>query len=238
MLLFRQRSEKKELLDAPDIPRDALFRNLQELDTINQQLGGYEVVLKGLQQLLESIPKGQTIRILDIGSGGGDTLKQVYLHLHQQYDIALTGVDLKEDCIVYAKQNTAGLPITWIQSDYRVLLSQQEHPPFDIIITSLFCHHLDNPSMVELLTWMKKHARIGFVINDLHRHFLAYYSIQWLTRLFSRSYLVKHDAPLSVLRAFRKKELLALCQQANITHVQLQWKWAFRWLMIGRHENV
>ena len=55
-----------------------------------------------------------------------------------------------------------------------------------------------------------------------------------LTRLFSRSYLVKHDAPLSVLRGFKKKELEELLNKAGILNYTIHWKWAFRWLVIVR----
>jgi len=73
-------------------------------------------------------------------------------------------------------------------------------------------------------------------VNDLHRHFLAYNSIKILSRIFSKSYLVKNDAPLSVLRGFSKEELQNILQKAAVHSVQLNWKWAFRWLLIFHNE--
>jgi hypothetical protein len=61
---------------------------------------------------------------------------------------------------------------------------------------------------------------------------LAYYSIKWLTRLFSKSYLVKNDAPISVERGFIKKEWENLCGLAGIKPVSIQWQWAFRHLIV------
>jgi hypothetical protein len=84
---------------------------------------------------------------------------------------------------------------------------------------------------------MKENTQLGFFVNDLHRHFLAYYPIKLLSRIFSKSYLVKNDAPLSVLRGFSKKELLSIISPADILASQLQWKWAFRWLLIFHHEQ-
>jgi hypothetical protein len=81
---------------------------------------------------------------------------------------------------------------------------------------------------------MSKNAALGFFINDLHRHAFAYYSIRALTRLFSKSYLVKNDAPLSVLRGFKKKEFISLLNQAGIPNYTIRWRWAFRWLIIVR----
>ena len=78
---------------------------------------------------------------------------------------------------------------------------------------------------------MQIHSSRGFFINDLHRHPLAYYLIKWLTKLFSKSYLVKYDAPLSVARAFKKKEWEILLKDAGITNYTIQWQWAFRYLI-------
>jgi hypothetical protein len=73
---------------------------------------------------------------------------------------------------------------------------------------------------------------VGFIINDIHRHWLAYYSIKLLTRIFSRSMMVRFDAPLSVLRAFRKKELEVILRNAGISNFKIKWMWAFRWQVI------
>jgi hypothetical protein len=79
--------------------------------------------------------------------------------------------------------------------------------------------------------WMRENSRLGFFINDLHRHWLAYYSIKFLTKLFSKSYLVKNDAPLSVQRGFRRKEWNAIFEHAGISNFNCKWRWAFRWLI-------
>jgi hypothetical protein len=79
---------------------------------------------------------------------------------------------------------------------------------------------------------MKEHARLGFFINDLQRHWLAYYLIQILTQIFSKSYLVKNDAPLSVARGFRKWEWQSLFSKAALLNCRISWKWAFRYLIV------
>ena len=76
-----------------------------------------------------------------------------------------------------------------------------------------------------------KNSKRGFFINDLHRHWLAYYLIKYITRFFSKSYLVKNDACLSVARSFRKNDWKKLMLQAGISNWEIAWKWAFRWLV-------
>ena len=232
-LKFKWRSSKLELLDDPMLPSADLFRNLTELHLINRLLGGYKVLLKGLKILL-SDSKTATVRILDLGSGCGDSLAVLHKMLYPKYRLELTGVDLKSDCIRYAKHRHKQYQINFIESNYRDLIMQESNSPFDIITASLFCHHLTDEDLVELLIWLHQNARLGFVINDLHRHWFAYYAIKGLTKLFSKSYLVKHDAPLSVLRGFQKKELQALLKKAGIQKYHIQWCWAFRWLIVKR----
>jgi 2-polyprenyl-3-methyl-5-hydroxy-6-metoxy-1,4-benzoquinol methylase len=232
MMLFAHRSTQKELLDADEIPTQDLHRNLFELNTINTLLGGHAVTLHGLKKL--ALSKTETYTILDIGSGGGDTLKAIAKWARKHgYQFRLLGVDLKKDCINYAQQFCNDNPeISFIKCDYRNISKLNIQP--DIIITSLFCHHLTTYELVQLFIWAKSNANIAFIMNDLHRHWLAYFSIAWLTKLFSKSYLVKHDAKLSVLRGFNALEVKKILQQATILQYSLHWKWAFRWLLIIR----
>lgn len=213
-----KKSYKKELLDADFIPTADLIRNLEELKFINTYLGGHDVIKKGLK----TFDNSKSLRILEIGSGGGDNLlalKNKYPQ-HQYF-----GLDIKQVCIDYSKAQSP--EIEWILSDYKDL--NQE---FDIIFNSLFCHHFGDDALVEMLKWMNKNSKIGFFIGDLHRHVLAYSSIKFLTGLFSKSYLVKNDAPLSVKRGFTKKEWFVLLQKAGIQKYNLSWRWAFRHLLI------
>lgn len=227
MVSLIERSNELELLDADQIPREDLYRNLYELHVINKLLGGYNVVFQGIERLKEK--KNKPLRILDIGSGGGDTLKEIYKKYHNKFELELVGVDLKEDCINYSQKNCSGLPIQFVQSDYRDFLQQEQQ--FDIIICSLFCHHLKDEDLVQLFQTINKSAKAGCIINDLQRHFLAYYSIKWLTKYLSKSYLVKNDACLSVARSFSKKDIEGLMQKASIDTYSLKWQWAFRWLL-------
>lgn len=82
---------------------------------------------------------------------------------------------------------------------------------------------------------MQQNSTIGFFINDLQRNWFAYHSIKIITQLFSSSYLVKNDAPLSVARGFHKKEWINIFNKAGIKNYTIKWKWAFRYLIIFKH---
>jgi hypothetical protein len=82
---------------------------------------------------------------------------------------------------------------------------------------------------------MDENSTTGFFINDLQRNIIAYHSIRVLTRLFSNSYLVKNDAPLSVARGLLKKEWAKIFEGAGINQFEIHRQWAFRYLIIYRH---
>lgn len=231
--MFATRSYTPELLDQPHIPFADIRQNMRELDTINTLLGGHAITLKGLNMLL---PK-QTIDpipVLEIGCGDGNNLRVIQQWAKRKgLALQLTGVDYNPECIAYARQVAANKGIDFICSDYRDVALPQKS---GIVFSSLFCHHFTDAQLVAQLRWMEDNSRLGFFINDLHRHPLAYHSIRLLTKIFSKSYLVKNDAPLSVLRGFQKKEWSRLLAEAGVA-AQVKWAWAFRWLIVSKPTN-
>jgi SAM-dependent methyltransferase len=233
-LNFSSRSYQKELLDRDDIPFEDIKKNMQELEVINTLLGGHAITIKGFKKVAAGRKR---VSICEIGCGGGDNLKAIYKYAAKNgIEVAMTGIDLKQECITYARENCRNIrDIKWICADYRKagLISKP-----DIIFSSLFCHHFDEEGLAEIFDWMTVHATTGFFINDLQRHPLAYHSIKLLTSLLSNSYLVKNDAPLSVQRGFHKTELLNQVKRISDTKrgwsFDIQWQWAFRWLLTGK----
>ncbi len=226
---FSQRSYQKELIDREDIPFDAIERNMRELDTINAWLGGHRITLDGFKQLLKNRKK---ITICEIGCGGGDNLKTIQKWCKRKnIKVNIIGIDINPHCIEVAKSKFENLNARFIVSDYQLVHFEKDDKT-DIIFSSLFCHHFTEAELLTMLKWMESNSGIGFFINDLHRHPFAFYSIKRLTSIFSKSWLVKNDAPLSVLRGFTRKEWQQLLNQSFISTYSIKWKWAFRWLVI------
>lgn len=231
MPLFKYRSYQKELLDGEAIPFEAIRQNMAELNTINHLLGGHRITLQGVQALIKKETDTPWC-IAEIGCGGGDNLRFIQKWAGANaIDVELIGIDINKGCIAYARSVASNAAIRFLESDYKAV--QFDQVP-DIVFSSLFAHHFTDDELVGQLKWMQENSRSGFFINDLHRHPLAYYSIKALTRLFSKSYMVKNDAPLSVLRGFRQAEWQQLCKQAGLRNVSFKWCWAFRWLLICR----
>jgi 2-polyprenyl-3-methyl-5-hydroxy-6-metoxy-1,4-benzoquinol methylase len=236
---FSKRSYEKELLDRDNIPFEDIRRNMQELEFINRYLGGHRITKQGINSLIAGWERlnspGDKPVVCEIGCGGGDNLKVIHEWCSSRdLETKLIGIDINKECIEYARENCKNLDADWIASDYRDVVFDAKP---DIIFSSLFCHHFDDEGVIEIIEWLKKNSGAGFFISDLHRHPLAYYSIKCLAKLFSRSYLVKNDAPLSVRRGFKKKELEILTKRASLINAHIKWRWAFRWLIIANHDR-
>ena len=226
---FTKRSSQIEIMDDPDLPWDDIAATLDELAFINSTLGGYTPSLRGIDSLL---PDGcQRVRILDVGTGGGDAPRRMLRWANRRgIEAEVYGIDVSAPTVEYAREKSPGQP----NLEYHCIdvddLKVDE--PFDVVHAGLTLHHFDNQDAVRVLRKMYALARWGIVINDLHRHPLAYYSILWLTRFFSKSRMIKNDAPLSVLRAFTREELLRLVADAGLPTAQIVWRWAFRWQVV------
>lgn len=231
---FSKRSDDLEIMDDLNCSGDVVRQTLVELEFINKWLGGNSVTVGGLRMLLASRQFDQSVplKIADLGCGGGDMLKLIDKYLKKEkLEGRLKGFDANPNIIAFAWVNSSDhLDITYNTLD--ILSDEFKSKPFDVFFATLFLHHFTSDQLVEIFDSLKRQTSLGIVINDLHRHWLAYYSIKLLTKFFSRSSMVKYDAPLSVLRGFTKGELIEILQRAGIKTYSLKWKWAFRWQLI------
>lgn len=228
---FSKRSETVEIMDDLNCSGPVVDQALVELEFINTWLGGNAVTLNGLKRILGNCASS-SLKIADLGCGGGDMLMLIKDRLVKHNRKAtFTGIDANPHIIAYAKKNTAAhADINFKALD--VFSNEFRQEGFDIVFATLFFHHFTRAQLIDLFTHLNSTTRCGIVINDLHRHPLAYYSIKFLTKMFSKSSMVINDAPLSVHRGFTRSELKEILRAAGITTYSLTWKWAFRWQLI------
>lgn len=230
---FSKRATGPELMDDLDAVGPDLQQALRELDGINYVLGGNYVTLNALSQLLGKQPAQQTFSVADLGCGSGDMLRRIRRLLERRgLQATLTGFDANPNVVSFAVDHT---PTTCRISYEPVNIFSKEFRQhrFDIVVATLFYHHFTGRDLIEFFKSLKHQVSVGIIINDIHRHWFAYYSIKWLTKMFSRSSMVKHDAPVSVLRAFRRKELETILRDAGWTRYRIKWCWAFRWQVVA-----
>lgn len=228
MIDFSRRSTAHEMMDDFSLGHDTIDPIMDELEVVNKLLGGYRVFFNAFDQL--ELNDGMLIS--DWGCGGGDSLRVIAKWARKRkLNLRLVGVDATGSAVQYARRQAAAFPeISFIHDD---VLSDRLHPnQFDIVVSSLFTHHFQDREWIGLVRKMYECAKYAVVINDLHRHWFAYHSIGILTRIFSRSEMVKHDSKVSVLRSFKRHELETMLRQAGILRYSIKWMWAFRWQII------
>ena len=233
MIDFSQRSNQTEIMDDLQCQGEVVHQTLRELEFINLWLGGNAITLTGIKKLVRGHEK-ETITIIDLGCGSGNILRILAnWGRKNNYTFKLTGIDANPHIIEFAREQHKDYPEIYFET-LNVLSPEFQMRRFDIVTGTLFYHHFHSEELVHFFSSLKNQVRIGLLINDIHRHWLAYHSIRMLTKYFSRSAMVRFDAPLSVLRAFTGEELKEICRRAGIESYQLHWKWAFRWQLLAQ----
>jgi SAM-dependent methyltransferase len=216
------RSSSLEMIDDMSVTDERIDDALKELKVINRFLGGGKVSRLGVAQLTRTLPKDLPLSILDCGAGGSD-LPKVLNSLDRRVEV--TALDLNLRACHYTVSND---PSSRVVNASALRLPFRDRS-FDVVHASLFCHHFGAKQLRVLLAEWSRVSRLGIVINDLQRSVWAYIGITILTRLFSRSMMVRNDAPLSVRRGFQKNELLEVT--SGYGQVTISRHWAFRWLI-------
>jgi SAM-dependent methyltransferase len=231
---FSKRTTQAEWMDDPSVQGRALERALTDLRRINALLGGYRATDSVLAPLLRS---RSALRVLDVGTGTGDyPARLVRRGPRYGTQVEAIGIDLNP---VTVGRGRAWLDDT-LSPDFRsrvrldiadALALPYADDAFDVAHAALFLHHFHGPEAVQLLREMHRVSRLGILVNDLHRHPLAYIGIWGLSRLFRMSPMVQHDGPISVRRGFRRADLLVLAHRAGLPPPTVRWHWAFRWTL-------
>lgn len=209
-----------ELMDDFSIRDSRIDDALKELKIINNYLGGVSTTVSALKYFTRD--KLISLKIIDVGSGSSDNLiiaKNTYPNLQ------IISIDKNISVLDYSKNS-----LQKINSD-------AYHLPFkdeccDIVHIALFLHHFNEDQIEKLLNEFLRICKKGIIINDLQRSLLALAGIKLLTVLFSKSILVKNDAPVSVKRSFNKSEIINFLRKSGISNYIIKYKWAFRWMVV------
>jgi 2-polyprenyl-3-methyl-5-hydroxy-6-metoxy-1,4-benzoquinol methylase len=225
--MWINRSYEAELLDGQDFTREELNRNLKELEWVNRFLGGHANSIRIMNRCLKSgfLP----VRIIDIGCGGGDSLEILQEKFADRLIRAeWLGCDLQPFCLDYAKKQHPGQGLQYELSDFRqIRMKEGSATKFH---ASLFFHHFREEEINGFLTFVRK-SGAAIIINDLHRHPLAYAGIKLIASLPGIGRLFRHDAALSVKRGFLRKDWESILKAAGYARYDLHWGWAFRHLL-------
>ena len=227
----KNRTDKEELMDDFSIGGDLLRDTLDKLENINRWLGGNLMTVKALKKVLKNHPKEQELTIADIGCGHGDILRDVAKFGRKNgYKMKLIGMDANPTAIAYADELSTEFPELSFKTE-DIFSEAFKNRKFDVVLATLFMHHFKEAQLTSFLGNTLKQTKIGIVVNDLHRHKLAYYLFVLLS-VFIKNNMIIEDGLTSVLRGFKRNELAHISKKLKVKP-QISWKWAFRfeWIL-------
>ena len=211
-------AETRELLDGPLEPR-TLAGNLRDLSRINRWLGGASLSWRALVRVRQIEPVVDRLTLLDVGTGAADIPRALLRRAGaRRLELEVTATDVRPQIVDLARDLSSGMPnLTIALADGDRLA----HPDaaFDVVHSSLLMHHLEPDQVVALLVEMRRVARRGVIVNDLDRARRWWFVAWLLTRLATANRYTRHDAPMSVRRAYRPQELVALAHRAGLHEV-------------------
>lgn len=222
---FSKRATEPEIMDDFGLAAAEIDPLLGGLEMVNKYLGGYQVVFSALKE----VSLQNSFHISDWGCGSGDVLRAV-AQKWKNLNLNFVGIDATPAAVDFANRKNSASNISFILAD--VLSKEISELKFDIVLSTLFTHHFADDEWIMLVRKMMVCSRHAVIIDDLHRHWLPYYTIKLITKLLTNSRLAQNDGPLSVLKGFKRKELELLLQKAGIKNYTIKWMWAFRWQII------
>jgi 2-polyprenyl-3-methyl-5-hydroxy-6-metoxy-1,4-benzoquinol methylase len=221
--MLAQRLEADELMDDPALDAGTYHAVLHDLARVNRTTFAYRPTLGFLAGALGD---RKSFRLLDVGFGDGDMLRRI-AHWARRRGIAaeLTGIDLNMRSVAAAEAMTgADAPIRYLAGDYAELTDQG----FDVIVSSLVAHHMSHAQLIAFLRFMDREARVGWFVNDLHRHAFAHFSFPLLASLMGWHRIVRLDGATSIARSYRPGEWPAILAEAGVEGARVRRRFPFR----------
>ena len=231
---LRIRQCQPEWMDEPQLDADlhaAALAGLRRIHwfsgTVGALWGAVRPVVAGSRTA-----NGQALRILDLGSGGGDLAVAIAERCRASGVAAVVhGCDISGTAVSRAQKLAKSRGLSGVEFFRRdVLADPWPEPHYDVVMNSLFLHHLSEEDALRLLRRMRESGGL-VVVDDLLRTRAGYW-LAWLgCRLLSRSPVVHFDGPVSVEAAFSTAEILGLAERAGLLGASLRRHWPERYLL-------
>ncbi|AKD56381.1 methyltransferase domain-containing protein [Spirosoma radiotolerans] len=227
-----QRTSKEEIMDDFSLEGDVLRDALDKIAVINQWLGGNSITLDGIKELIKDWPKEKALSIVDVGCGNGDMCRAVANFAKQEgLTVQILGIDANAYTINHARACSTGYS-TIAYAVQNIFDDEFTAADYDIALCTLTLHHFSDKEILYLMGLFAKKARLGVVVNDLQRSALAYRLFQLICFVFRLNDMSREDGLTSILRGFKKPELVSFSEQLRVKTYRVTWRWAFRYQWI------
>ena len=221
--MLAERLVADERMDDPSLDPGTYRDVVHDLARVNTVTLARRPTLRFLD---EAVGARKQFSLLDVGFGDGDMLRAIARWAKRRaIEARLVGIDLNPRSLAAAREATAAsMPIEYRIGDYAALADER----FDVVISSLVAHHMSREQLIAFLGFMDREAAIGWFVNDLHRHSVAYLGWPALARLMRWHPIVRHDGHVSIARSFRKEDWRELLASAEIEGAAIRHHFPFR----------
>jgi 2-polyprenyl-3-methyl-5-hydroxy-6-metoxy-1,4-benzoquinol methylase len=221
-----------ELLDGP-LDRQILDGNLRDLARVNRWLGGTKLSQQAVAPVVTGLAAPS---LLDVGTGAADIPATLAKALgNPRRKLTVTATDVRVEVVAAAASRVSADSV----GVRLARLEDEADAAFDVVHASLVLHHLEPAATVSFLREMRRVARVAVVVNDLQRGRRWLAGAWLLTRLTTRNEYTRHDAPLSVRRAYTADEVVDLARQAGLRPVARYWaRPAYRYALVFVHDRA
>jgi len=217
-LLVRQRVA--EIMDDPHLDPGLHADALKGLERLNTIGNSKKIIAAKIENLAKKIGAGKnvSIKVLDLACGGGDLPAALASYLSaRNVDVEILGLDVSETAIEYARsKNYKNCKFSRLD-----VINDELPEGYDVIITSLFTHHLDPPQIRALLAKMATKARHLVLVNDLERSLFSLWGVTLASQIVTTSHVVHHDGPASVRAAFTAAEMLQMAHDVGLNQASV-----------------
>ena len=224
---FKQRSLRLEHIDTGNYTAAEYEDCISELQFVNRWMGDAHSLKATLLRDIES-QSLTSFSILDIGAGSGELLRVAATWARQtNRRLRAVGLELNERMAESILEESGRFDeIGSVRGD--ALKLPFADAEFDYVMCSLFTHHLLDEQVVDVLREMSRVAKRRIFVIDLHRHPVAYLLYTTLGKIVLHNRLLRHDGALSILRSFKRGELLELAQRADLRDISVERHFPYR----------
>lgn len=233
---LHQRASAVELMDDFTSGGEELREALRELRRLNRLFAASAPTLYGVKQLWRDAGKPKQLSITDVGAGSGDVNRRVLQWASKQgVTVMITLVDMTEEACAEARQLYMDEPRVQVVRGNLFTLPEART---DIVTGTQLLHHFSEEELPRAVASMLRAARLGVVVNDIHRHWIAWTAVWLATRVISSNKYILNDGPLSVAKGFRSQDWKRLKQTMGINQMLYSWRPLFRYaVVIGKPDS-
>lgn len=222
-------------MDDPNLDRASHLRALRGLQRINALSRTVATVWRPLVQLIRERRLTEPV-ILDLATGGGAlAIGLMQRAARHSMSMRMVAADLSPVALDITRERAAAANIT-IDTVCLDALDADWPSGIDIVVNSLFLHHLADDDATTVLRHASMYSNHGMIMSDLRRTRRGLSMAHIGVRVLSRSPIVHADGPQSVRAAFTMPELDAIARRASLHQPQITAVWPQRQQLIVRHE--